>query len=344
MYFPLKRLVIACVGLLFLTPFTLGAQTPQDIFEPAVELSMSPETPGRNTDVTVSIFTNAFNTNSAFIVWILNGEFISEGVGDKTFTFNTGELQEEIVVQAIIQTEDLQNPITKTITFTPAEVDIIWEAQGYTPPFYKGKSHPVFQSRIIFTALPSIVQNGGIIPPEDLVYTWSKGDTVFFDQSGFGRNVMIYTPDFLSRPFTLKVEARTQDGAVSAVKAVGINPSAPELVFYEEKPLEGVLLENGFTNGSNISMTGEEIWIKAVPYFTDINAYQNDNQVFKWTMNNTDISDSNFGDKIILRRPAGVERGIVNINAEIENGNPLQILTDGFSIIIDRLSNTTSLF
>lgn len=321
------------IGLGFLLPFLVYGQV--NPFESSVEISITPENPGNNTEVTANLFTNSFNQDSAYIAWALNGQVLTEGIGNKTFRFDTGNSSNPILLEAIIEPRESSEIIRKSITITPAHVDIIWESEGYTPPFYMGKSHIIVQSKVFFTALPNIQINGTPVSHSELIYTWSKDGKVLTNHSGYGRRTMVHELDFLSRPFTLSVEVSTRDRSVTAQKSMFINPREPQLVFYVEDPLEGLQLETGYTRGS-IPMRGQELWIQAVPYFSDEVDYRSGTQIFKWTMNGAPVSQGSFRDKITLRRPDGVENGQVNVSLNTQNSSKiLQTISESFSITLD---------
>jgi len=46
--------------------------------------------------------------------------------------------------------------LEEKITFQPALVDLMWEANTYTPPFYKGKALTSSKSSITVTAIPQL--------------------------------------------------------------------------------------------------------------------------------------------------------------------------------------------
>src|SRR3990167_742525 len=80
-------------------------------------------------------------------------------------------------------------------------VDILWQGDTYTPPFYKGKSLWSNQSRITFVAIPQ-----GLGNPASLNYKWTKNGTVLGNINGIGKNTLSFTDSILSRPQTIRVD------------------------------------------------------------------------------------------------------------------------------------------
>ncbi|PIR37270.1 MAG: hypothetical protein COV34_03550 [Candidatus Zambryskibacteria bacterium CG10_big_fil_rev_8_21_14_0_10_42_12] len=326
---------------LIVVPFNfLSAQNLSNIFEPSVEISLTPTNPGPNTPVTATLTTNSFDLNAAFIGWAINGKVVSQGVGEKIFSFQTGAGGQIIRLEAILQIPNSTDVVRRQITIAPAELDIIWESRGYTPPFYEGKARAVLQSTLVFTAIPQIYTQNGKVPASDLVYTWSKNKSVLQGSSGYGRNFIVIEQDFLSRPFTLTVVVTTRDGQITVEKSVSINPGKPELVLYEEDPLLGFRLEKGITNSFDLQK--EELWLRAVPYFSDISDRGNGLTDAMWRMNGHTVKEGPLEEKLVLRRPSGVEEGRVNISLSVENENKLlQSLQESFSILIKPITNNS---
>ena len=342
MFFFLKKIsLFSCLSIGILFPLgLLYAQNIQDVFEPSVEIVLNPENPGPNTYVTAEITTNSFDVNTTFIGWALNGKVVAQGVGKRSYSFQTGGVGQITNLEVVLQNPDTGASITRNITIVPGSLDIVWESQGYLPPFYEGKAQPVLQSMIIFTAIPNIYKDGEKISSKDLVYTWSKNKTVLQTSSGYGKDTLIIAQDFLSRPFTIDLTAKTIDGQMVIEKSVSINPLRPHLVLYEEDPLLGLKTEQGID--SSYRLTKNEVWLRAVPYFTDITNRSNGFVNIEWTMNGQTVKSGPLEERIVLKRPEDGEIGRVNIATIFENKSKLlQSLQDNFLILIEPLADNS---
>ncbi len=81
--------------------------------------------------------------------------------------------------------------VTKDIPITPEDLDIIWQANSYVPPFYEGKALFPPVGTVSFVAMPGFIDsNGNPVNPKKLIYTWSQDTTVLGDKSGYGKNVL----------------------------------------------------------------------------------------------------------------------------------------------------------
>ena len=80
-------------------------------------LSISPENPGPNQNVRATLSSYSINLDKANIVWSLNNQESSNGIGKKSFSFTTDNTVSSIVLSVTAETTDGQN-LLKTITIT----------------------------------------------------------------------------------------------------------------------------------------------------------------------------------------------------------------------------------
>ena len=66
-------------------------------------------------------------------------------------------------------------------------VDILWQGEVYTPPFYQGKTFWSKQSRVTLVAIPH-----GLGNTANLNYKWTKNGTVLGNINGIGRNYLSF--------------------------------------------------------------------------------------------------------------------------------------------------------
>src|SRR5688572_16598777 len=83
------------------------------------------------------------------------------------------------------------------------EVDLLWQAETYTLPFYKGKALWSKESRVKLLAIP---RGPGVGNPLNLTYKWTKNGTVLGNINGVGKNTIAFTDSIISRPQTIQVD------------------------------------------------------------------------------------------------------------------------------------------
>jgi hypothetical protein len=126
-------------------------------------------------------------------------------VGKKEFKFTMSESGKLVTID--FEAVPTNAPvISKTWNFAPVDVDILWQANTYTPPFYKGKALFTPESNVTFIALFNIIIGGKRVDPSDVVYKWKVNRTVDGANSGFGKNSYNYTGSIILRPALIQAE------------------------------------------------------------------------------------------------------------------------------------------
>jgi hypothetical protein len=204
-----------------------------------------------------------------------------------------------------------QVPAQTTIVL-PAGVDLIWEAESYTPPLYKGKALYPDGGSVRIVAMPDARFGNH----DNLFYTWKTDGRVLGSLSGRGRQVFERAGTILGGPLSVSVEVReTPDGPVAAAGVARIPASAPQVLAYEHDPLLGTIFDKALQG--TVALEREEITVVAYPYF--FSAPARDVLEYEWRVN----SRAAGGDKsITLRR--GDETGGASVALNVTN--PLTIL------------------
>lgn len=308
----LKKTLSFFIGVaFFLAPFTVSAQTTTPQADPAttaqnlfgnflskfktadeatkaavgkyLEATITPEHPGPHEQVTISIVSNLTDLKKAQFSWYINNKLQESSTGSDQFTFETGAVGETQVVDLVIHTFEGAR-VDKQFAFHPVNVDLLWEAQTYTPPFYKGRSLISPESTVKIVAMTDFVSGGSVISPKDLVFTWKENSKIIEGASGYGKNVFYTTAPKPYGTLNISVDVSSTHGTLVGSKTLSVGVSNPKVVLYEKSPLEGVLYNGAL--GSLISLSsGSELNIQAEPYFISPLGAQYD-----WYMNSALIS------------------------------------------------------
>jgi len=150
-----------------------------------------------------------------------------------------------------------QNAWTRGGVSASGQVDIVIEPQTYAPIFYQGRREPTAGNLVKIIALPRLSENN---PNKPYSYT-------FYDAN---RSYTTTDTNFITIPtppnnFTIKVEVKDSTNKVIALGNETINLSEMKLVLYEQNPLRGLQLN---AIGSNFQVIGEELTVRAAPYFS----------------------------------------------------------------------------
>ena len=149
-------------------------------------------------------------------------------------------------------------------------VDLIWQGDTYTPPFYQGRALWSNQSRITFVAIPHNLGN-----PASLYYKWTKNGTVLGNINGVGKNTLSFTDSILSRPQTIEVDIiSSNQETVLAGASVFVAPISPVLAIYENNPLYGFMFHKETSRIHELK--DKEVTFTAFPlFFSSINRDNN---------------------------------------------------------------------
>ncbi|MCG2695268.1 hypothetical protein L6261_04295 [Candidatus Parcubacteria bacterium] len=278
--------------------------------ETSIDVKIQPESPKANEYISVSIESYSMDLNQSKISWYKNNILEKSGVGEKTFSFQTGKLGGSDTIVAKINSSQL-GTITKTIIIRPAEVDLIWETDSITPPLYKGKTLSSFQAKTKVIAVPNIIDtNGKLISSENLIYKWKKDWKVLGSKSGYGKNSLILEDFDSIKDVLIGVEIETSDGKFKANNNILIKTYQPKVILYENNPLLGVVYDNAISN--NLNLKEQEISLVAVPFFFS----KNSKIQYSWFMNDKKID--NETNSLILRQNEG-DTGSSSLRLNIQN-------------------------
>ncbi|MDO8589887.1 MAG: hypothetical protein Q7R69_01270 [bacterium] len=198
-------------------------------------------------------------------------------------------------------------------------VDILWQGQTYTSPFYKGKSLWSSQSRITFLAIPHGTGTGN---PASLIYKWSKNGTVLGNINGVGKNTMVYTDLILSKPQTVKIDVLSPDEGLLASASVAVTPISPILAIYENNPLYGFMFHKE-TSGTH-ELQNKEATFTAFPLFFSVSNRMDSGLKYEWRTNDGGVETSN---SVTYRVPddtpgtSAVAVEVSNINKIMQSSN-----------------------
>jgi len=278
-------------------------------------LVVNPKSPKPGSLAVVEVRAPSLNIGSAEIEWLENGKLVDGGIGKTTHPFTSGLAGSVITFTVRVKTATGAVK-EKSVTVQPASVDLVWEASSTIPPFYKGKAlYPLF-GKLSIIALPEILdQDGRRIPDSNLVYTWTKGNEVQGNLSGYGRNIFKLASPELRFPFTVGVTIELTDGTVVASETITVNTSEPKVLVYENNPLYGVLFNREL--GENVSLAGQEVVFEVYPFFFNTN--DRSRLSYVWYVNGEEAPDFK-GPRITLRK-VGDESGTAKVSVQIVNTN-----------------------
>ena len=277
--------------------------------------------PGDLVKISIQVF--GIDLSRSYIIWYKDNKQFSAGTGQSSLSVQLGALGSATNISVYVQAGD-KYVAKQSFSFEPTDIDLVWQADTFTPPFYQGKARAVKGSAIKIIATPYIVnQQKQVLKPEQLVFTWLKDGAVISSSSGLGKNVLSIKTSPADNQLKIKVLASDPTSKNSASKQLIINLSQPELGIFENKPLEGV--NYGEQIGANFDLYGQEISFKAVPFFWPND--QLNNLGYAWQVNRLPAEEQSGDPAILTVRQPNSGTGVNSVSLQASNGlgdkNPL---------------------
>ena len=299
-----------------------------------VSISYTPNNPSAYEEVVVRLQSSVVDLGRSDISWYLNDGLRLSGVGESRARFTTGAYGVLVNIRIVIISPEGQR-IVRNFTVQPEEVDIVWEAFSYTPPYYKGKALSPSMGLVLITAMPQLADSGGnLVDPAKLIYTWKESGVALGNSSGVGKQQIILRGKALSsEPLIVNLSVSTSDGKLVANKTIAIPVHSPSISFYEKRPLEGINYEREIDD--SFELIEDEVVFRAEPYFFSLDDFTNAFLKYKWRMNSIEIDvESGRGNEVTFRREENVS-GKVRISLNIENNNiPFRVLQSAVKSVL----------
>lgn len=298
--------------IIFVAFFGAGAAHAQipGIGNPII-LETFPTSPQPNTAVTVRAKSFILDFDRASLSWSVNGQIFARGIGVTEVTFNLGDIGSATTVR-VTATEGSVS-YSNDLVIRPATVEILWHANTYTPPFYRGKALPSSETIVQFVALPEVTAGSRRVAPSELIYTWKSGSKVLGSLSGVGRNAITLAAPRLAGKGTVSVAVETADGSGRALGFADIRSVRPEILFYENDPVLGIRYERAV--GDTFNLNREEVMITAHPYYFAGNLRANPQATFSWQVNGHDVENP-LPDQssLVLRQTGGAGAATISLS------------------------------
>ena len=281
---------------------------------------ISPEVPKPGDNVIISVETYGMDINTQLITWKQNGVEQLKGIGQKKFNFTMGQSGTLTKIDVVVSPKNAP-AIKKSWSFSPVDVDILWQANTYTPPFYKGKALFTPEADITFVAMPNIVVAGKRLDPSDIVYNWKVDGDVDGDNSGFGKNTFAYTGPIVLKPTLIQAEVyAAANKSYTGINGFTLSNVYPQAIFYEDSPVYGTLFNKSIRN--QFSTKADAVNMVVSPYFFST-PDKNTNIQYTWNLNSSATDIPTDQNSALFKRKAN-DGGTANVSVVITN--PLKIL------------------
>jgi hypothetical protein len=296
-------------------------------------LQITPGSPGPNQPVKAEVISYSMDINGATIVWMVNNKVVASGIGIKKIDLTTGPAGSITRINVDVTTIS-GNSMSQSATLLTHDIDLLWHADSYTPPYYFGKGLLATKSAVTITAIPHLYKNGQRLAPDYLIYEWRLDDWNLPDKSGYNKQALTFVADGFSvhRKHLIEVTVSDRGRTVSAGKSLTLTPSNVEdVLLYQNNPLSGPLYNKAI---AKIDLpAGTDTQLIAVPFhFALANLEALD---YLWNVNG--IQDAEVPTKPYLFnfRSLSDAGGSVNVGLQISNKlHPTQSASSQINITV----------
>ncbi len=300
-------------------------QEAHKVTENLTTLTVTPEVPRAYEEATIRVTNYSTNLAEDRITWTVNGSVVQDQIGGTSITIPMRGIGEETRVVVSVMSRKLGEFFSKELLVNPGDVAILWEANTYTPPFYKGKPLPSYKSTVKLIPFPTLVSKGKNISPDQLLYEWKRNYRNVEALSGFGKRSASFETGGGLQEERLKLLVRDPNSGAQTEREVTIAITEPKLLLYAGSPLFGFRYEEAL--GKSFLLSNEETTIKGEPYFASKEELEDGSAPLKWSQNGKSIPSLN--QSVTLHKPT--TGGSSRIDASIDN--PKRILQSAKSSI-----------
>lgn len=305
---------MACI---MFSPLFSSAESISNVYSGDINVETIPENPQPYEDVKIIISSYATDLNKAMIEWENESRVLLSGYGKTSYSFRTLGPDSSVYFNIKITPTGHYEPIIKTVGINTSEVELLWEAiDGYTPPFYKGKSFVSREGAIKVVAIPNTRKTSSI--KGKVTYNWKRDGDSVLSASGYNKNSFAFMNKDLNPTEKVTVTASSLDNQYNATKTIEIPTVSPEIIFYKKSPTEGVLYNKALVDGEYLS--GDEMTIVAEPYFLAIDGKEGIFD-YKWKINGNQIKTPIKKTELTVTPTA--RGGYANISLTLENFNTI---------------------
>ncbi len=239
----------------------------ETMFREKTFLIFEPTNPSEGETVNVRLRSDV-DFNRAVVSWYLNGEFQKSDYGLNFFELPVGEIGKNYSIRAEILTD---TGIRKSAAgqISPAEVDIVWQANTQVPAFYEGKSltTPADKGSIEFVALPKFAGPDTVEDPNNYVFSWKVNNVPVPGSSGRGRDTLSLDLSNFLRRASVWVEALNINTGQKVTKRISFPRSGlPGVLIYPEDKY-GINYHQAINYLDNYAPSRQDIWLTALPLF-----------------------------------------------------------------------------
>lgn len=306
-----------------------------------ISIEQIPQIPQAGENVSIRINAYTTNLNKAKITWTQDGKIVLSQTGAVSNQVTAPASGKSSTIGITIQKEN-GGTIYREIKLNPADVDLVYEAQTYAHPFFKGKKLYTSESDVTFVAIPTFITPAGKkFADQDLVYKWKVNGTVQQSVSGYGKNTFSTKGQLIERPMQVTVDVSAINSSLIATKSINLHSVAPEILIYENNPLLGVVYDKAILG--TFFLQRPQVDFEAIPYFFSSVNKDSSNLAYSWTVNGLEVTNKGPNENYLLLQNDKNAEGQANISVTTSHiQNILQTTFSQFGLDFKKVNNTSN--
>ena len=163
-------------------------------------------------------------------------------------------------------------------------LDLLYDADSYTPPFYRGRPQASPGSTMHFQAVAHFTGAGGAaVPDSAIIYTWKRDGEVLGSISGKGRSSAAIASPSLFGSNVIEVDAQSADASAYGSAEMTVSSVDPSVTLYQDHPLFGIEFYKALDGSTLIS--DQEMTFVGVPYFAAAASPNQGSLNWAWSVN-----------------------------------------------------------
>ena len=281
--------------LVSVTLFSFSTAQAQSLFSDSVygagsdlSLTMTPTHPEPGDTVHLVAKSSSLDLSSSSITWSANGHILKSAANMTEIDIPAGTLGTETDITLSATSPD-GGAGSAQATIIPTQMDLLYDANSYVPPFYEGRTLPSAGTTLNLQAIAHFKRsNGTSVAPSDITYTWRKNGVVLGSMSGRGKSAITVPSPGLFETTTFSVDAVSSDQTLAGSASAVIASVEPLLILYQDHPLFGITYYNAL--GTQTGIADTEMSFAATPYFAQAVSANDPRLVYDWKVNNTAIT------------------------------------------------------
>lgn len=163
------------------------------------------------------------------------------------------------------------------------QIDLVWQAETYTPASYEGRALPTTGSEVVVTGL-AYGADGRVNNNYD--WRWEKDGYQIHSASGLGKNVLRFRTGNPRTAHQIKVALHDSAGKRLAETSTTILVSEPRVMFYQEEAW-GVDYSRALVG--TLRLAQAETKILAEPFYFSRSAVANRGLGYDWRLNSESL-------------------------------------------------------